>query len=205
MLEHRIIAPDRFNAMPWRNGQGHTIELLQQAMADGFAWRLSMADVSADGPFSDFSGYDRTLLLLEGEGISLIDQDDRRYELSRPLQAARFRGEDSINATLHAGPIRDFNVMARRQYCRADVRAEQQAVSSRLEVDADLLLVYAVDDDLQIALEDDVISLPVSHLLQMVNPVRQTLTLDGSGFIATQITYHADQPALLGDSNASSA
>ncbi len=45
--------------MPWRNGKGNTIELLKEDLPnrDGFAWRLSMADVTSDGEFSNFSDY----------------------------------------------------------------------------------------------------------------------------------------------------
>ena len=38
---------------------------------EDFAWRLSMATVASDGPFSSFAGVDRTLAVLEGEGIVL--------------------------------------------------------------------------------------------------------------------------------------
>ncbi len=41
--------------MPWKNGGGSTLELLQEPAADGgFHWRLSIADVATPGPFSTF-------------------------------------------------------------------------------------------------------------------------------------------------------
>ena len=100
-----ILGPDTFHAMPWRNGLGTTIELLKQDLpqGEGFAWRLSMADVTTDGEFSNFSGYDRTLLLLDGNGL-MLDCAGVRQRLDKPLQAARFRGEDSTFAILPDDP-----------------------------------------------------------------------------------------------------
>ena len=64
MSDYKIINPNTYSAMPWRNGLGVTVELLRQDIKNdtGFGWRLSMADVTEDGEFSNFSGYDRTLV-----------------------------------------------------------------------------------------------------------------------------------------------
>ncbi|MBM7325185.1 HutD family protein, partial [Agrobacterium sp. S2] len=49
--------------MPWKNGGGVTTEIIvhpaKASMAD-FDWRISMANVAQDGPFSIFPGVDRT-------------------------------------------------------------------------------------------------------------------------------------------------
>jgi environmental stress-induced protein Ves len=73
----QIIHPHDFKRLPWKNGKGETIELAineDGSLAD-FDWRISMASVTEDGPFSDFSGYQRHLLLLEGTGIELTHLD----------------------------------------------------------------------------------------------------------------------------------
>ena len=60
--------------MRWKNGGGETAEIAVSppgAALDAFDWRLSMAKVETDGPFSAFPGIDRTLAILEGEGIRL--------------------------------------------------------------------------------------------------------------------------------------
>jgi environmental stress-induced protein Ves len=73
----QIINPNEFKRLPWKNGKGETIELAINeggSLAD-FDWRISMASVTEDGPFSDFSGYQRHLLLLKGIGIELTHLD----------------------------------------------------------------------------------------------------------------------------------
>ena len=70
----RIIRAADCRRMPWKNGRGETVEIAispDGAGIDDFDWRLSMARVETDGPFSLFAGIDRTLAVLEGEGIFL--------------------------------------------------------------------------------------------------------------------------------------
>jgi len=188
----KILGPDTFRAMPWRNGLGTTIELLKQDLPgdDGFAWRLSMADVTTDGEFSNFSGYDRTLLLLEGNGLTL-DCGGVPQRLDKPLQAARFRGEDPTFATLHAGPVQDFNIMTRRQHCTAVVSSALHPAESTIDVDTDILLIYAVDGELKLSgVGLDNLNLPTQHLYVTHNPASGTLHCHGASHILVQITHH---------------
>lgn len=57
----------------WHNGQGTTREIMREDNASGsrFRWRLSMADITCDAPFSAYGGYQRILSLLEGPGLRL--------------------------------------------------------------------------------------------------------------------------------------
>ena len=68
--------------VPWKNGGGVTREVAafpDGAGFDDFLWRISMAEVRADGPFSVFPGVDRVLAVLEGrlrlavEGLAPIE------------------------------------------------------------------------------------------------------------------------------------
>jgi environmental stress-induced protein Ves len=187
-----IHGPDTFLAMPWRNGLGTTIELLKQGLpdGDGFAWRLSMADVTTDGEFSNFGGYDRTLLLLDGNGLTL-DCAGVRHRLVKPLQAARFRGEDSTYATLSGGPVKDFNIMTRRQHCAARVSSAVHPAESTIDVAADILLVYAVDGELGMNGDRFAgLKLPAGHLCVLRNPATAALHCGGASHILIQITHH---------------
>ena len=121
MHDIAIIEPSQFTSMPWRNGLGSTTELIRRDLpgGDGFAWRLSMASVVEDGPFSNFTGYDRTLVLLKGAGMTLsYDNSDVHSDtLDKPLQMAQFDGGCATHARLHCGAIEDFNIMTRSSVC----------------------------------------------------------------------------------------
>ena len=70
----RILRAENYRRMRWKNGGGETAEIAvfpEGAGLDEFDWRISMARVEAGGPFSRFPGVDRTLSILEGEGMVL--------------------------------------------------------------------------------------------------------------------------------------
>ena len=196
MSDYQIYPPDSFRSMPWRNGLGHTIELLAEYLPQStdFAWRLSMADVVSDGRFSDFSGYDRTLLLLQGEGITLKHGNGQCDRLLEPLQAARFDGEVETEASLHAGPIKDFNVMARRDFCSASVHTLLHATDAEIPVEGDILLVYAVDGAISLKSRSwSSITIESNHLCRINKPSAEKMTASGSALIVIQIIYLGDK------------
>lgn len=117
MVSLTIRRREEHRRMPWKNGLGVTEEIAiapdGAALADPFLWRLSSALVQADGPFSLFPGYDRTLVVVDGAGM-ILDVDGKRTALARFGDPFVFPGEASVMSTLSEGPIRDFNVMALR-------------------------------------------------------------------------------------------
>src|SRR5471032_2321477 len=74
----RIRRSADLHATPWKNGGGVTRELAAFPPHSNFAdfiWRVSVADVHADGAFSTFPGIDRQIALLEGAGLTLRFDD----------------------------------------------------------------------------------------------------------------------------------
>jgi uncharacterized protein len=72
-------------------------------------WRLSIAEVDEDGPFSLFEGMARILTVIEGNGMVLESENsvlDAAY-----WKPTAFSGETKINSYLNDGSIRDFNVI----------------------------------------------------------------------------------------------
>ena len=77
----RILRASGHKRMPWKNGKGETIEIAvfpEGASVDTFDWRISMAPVASNGPFSVFPGIDRTLSILTGDGMMLSVEDMAR-------------------------------------------------------------------------------------------------------------------------------
>jgi len=119
----RLLTPSDYRSMPWKNGGGRTTEIAAHppgAAMDEFSWRISIADVDRDGPFSRFPGVDRTIVLIEGKGMRLrggrLDAD-----LTTRYVPHAFSGDEAIDCALVAGPIRDFNAMVRRDRARGSV------------------------------------------------------------------------------------
>jgi environmental stress-induced protein Ves len=97
---------------PWRNGGGLTRELLAWPSADDWSVRVSVAEVTADGPFSRFAATQRWFAVIAGEGVELtIDGAPRRVR--RGDGPLCFSGEATTACRLLDGPTRDLNLMLR--------------------------------------------------------------------------------------------
>src|SRR3546814_344304 len=113
----RILRAGDYRRESWRNGAGWTRQVHAEPSVDGIAdwdWRLSIAEIDADAPFSAFPGVERELVLLEGNGMRLRFDDGEVHELMPPHDRLRFSGERSPVGELIDGPTRDFNLMWRR-------------------------------------------------------------------------------------------
>mgnify|MGYP000241052704 CR=1 FL=1 len=113
----KILRAANHKRMPWKNGGGETIEIAvfpQSAGLGDFDWRVSMATVAMDGPFSIFEQIDRTLTILTGAGMALEIDGQPPVHLEPSSAPLAFAADVPVNATLVNGPITDLNVMTRR-------------------------------------------------------------------------------------------
>ena len=117
-----ILHPDNLPAVRWKNGGGITREVARAADDLGLIWRISLADVDADGPFSRFDGLTRILTVIAGTGIDLVSPDG--VIAARPGVPVRFSGDLAVIGRLIQGPIRDLNLI----FDVARVNAEVQVL-----------------------------------------------------------------------------
>lgn len=133
----RILRAADYRVMPWKNGGGTTTEIAVSpdgAGLDDFDWRVSMARVGGSGPFSSFAGIDRTLSVLEGEGIVLDVAGQPAARLTASSAPFSFPADLPTSAALIAGPITDLNVMSRRG--RMQHKVKRLAISQPVDIAA---------------------------------------------------------------------
>ncbi len=189
---HKIISPDQFKTIAWKNGQGETTELAISpgGNLDDFDWRLSMASVVENGAFSDFSGYDRQLILLKGHGIKLThhseDNNPAVDELTAPLSIAAFDGASHTVGELMDGPIKDFNVMTQQGRFNVAVKTFTEQTSTTFAA-APLNFIYATQKSIVIQHRQDKVELAQGHLFQITADREQDITVSGQGFIVILI------------------
>lgn len=120
----RLRASD-YRRVRWKNDGGWTTEIARDPRDEStdFRWRVSIADIESDGPFSIFADVDRDLVLLSGNGMNLDFAGAAPLRIGERFQHVHFRGEAAVDCKLIAGPTRDFNVMVRRGLARAEVVA----------------------------------------------------------------------------------
>ncbi len=121
-MEVTLIPANEYRRERWKNGLGWTREIYRHpAGSEDWDWRLSIAEVDKDGPFSAFPGVDRELVLLSGEGMCLHFEDGEQVELLPPHDRVRFAGERALGAELISGPTQDFNLMWKRDRVEASL------------------------------------------------------------------------------------
>lgn len=91
----KIIHFDSLIEMPWKNGQGISYEILKLGSCEhldsyDFDLRLSMAKINGKNSFSKFSGHQRYLTIVRGQGIYFNDQKILMREV------IKFDGEQEV-------------------------------------------------------------------------------------------------------------
>jgi uncharacterized protein len=160
----RIIRAAECRTMPWKNGGGTTTEIAAHppgASLDDFDWRISMAHVGADGPFSAFPGIDRTLSVLTGNGIVLAFGDGETIQLERSSVPYPFAADRPVEGRLVDGPIDDLNVMTRRDRWRHRVQRLAGPGPIELATINGVLVFVARSDGWTIATNEEAQSLSV--------------------------------------------
>lgn len=157
----RRLTPSDYRRMPWRNGGGTTTEILiapEGALASGerFFYRVSIADVASDGPFSRYDGYDRHIMLLAGAGMTLDCAAHGRIELRARFEPRSFSGDWAVDGALVLGAVRDFNLMVDRARATSTLDAELLEGPRRLGCEpGNICIVHVIEGALAGAGEGD--------------------------------------------------
>lgn len=181
-----VIQPAKFKTVPWKNGKGETIEMVINpgGTLDEFDWRLSMASVVEDGIFSNFTGYTRNLILIEGNGINLQHNDNNIDKLSQLLDYATFDGGNRTVGNLHSNEITDFNVIARTSRYTTVVNC--QKITENLTIEkSHLCFIYSLFNSAKLTTKHngEVITLPAGHLMQLTDIKNNHASISGDHLI----------------------
>lgn len=116
-----VIPANEYRRERWRNEMGWTREIYRHPQTGEWDWRISIAEIESDAPFSKFPGIERELVLLAGNGLRLRFDDGEVHELQPPHDKLRFAGERSATGELIDGPTHDYNLMWRRERVQAEL------------------------------------------------------------------------------------
>ncbi|MYT31520.1 HutD family protein [Streptomyces sp. MspMP-M5] len=142
----RILRADGRVAVPWRNGGGLTREVAAHppgADWDAFAWRVSLAEVTRDGPYSPLPGVRRILTVVAGAGLELT-VGGVVHRLPGRHRPFAFSGAAATDSRLLDGPVVNLNVMVREGRTAAGV---EMVRGSRELAGPGTAVVVAVDGD----------------------------------------------------------
>ena len=162
----QLLRASEYREQPWKNGGGLTREIAAALSGNRTMWRLSLATIERDGPFSEFPGYDRTIVAIDGAPVELL-VEGQRVMLDRAVPYD-FPGEALVTCRVCGGTARDLNVMTLRDECVHDCEIVTSSQRFVLDEDEDVF-VYAIEgvatalgancsagDTLQLRVEDTV-------------------------------------------------
>jgi environmental stress-induced protein Ves len=183
---------------PWKNGGGSTTEIAvfpQDADFEAFDWRVSLATIAADGPFSPFPGVERTLVLVDGHGMTL-DIDGAPTMLTKAEPVAAFDGESHVQAKLNRGPSTDFNVMTRLDRCWHRFGRRVLDGDSTFVARADVTVLFLAEgDSLELCSDDQRINL-VRYDAVLLDPGTWKLQAGQGQIFIADIHYYDDEDDL---------
>jgi environmental stress-induced protein Ves len=110
-------AIDALRSEPWRNGAGWTRTVCAQPPL----WRVSVADITAAGQFSQFEGMERTAVMVQGGRLQLSN-DAVRLNFDGIGSQLQFPGEWSLHCSEPEGPTQLLNIMVQRGQASARVQ-----------------------------------------------------------------------------------
>lgn len=186
---------DALQEQPWANGMGSTL-LIDSGPASGeWQWRLSIARIERDGPFSPLPGTRRQFVALDAP-IRLVFEHGNQQDLLR-LQPLAFDGGEPPRAELLDGTTRAFNLM---------LRGEAQGQLLARPLNGTMLLpirkgarwyVHLLAGQARLHVDNEVQELHVGDHVWIDAPAQARAQLEGGGeVVLVQLDLQSIEPSL---------
>lgn len=183
--------PAAYRRTPWKNGAGMTIDVADAYRPgfaaggwDGMLWRFGRTRIEHPGPFSDLSGFERIIAVIEGSGLILHARGHADLDVRAPLKPARFAGEWSIVSELTAGPVGVVNLIADRS--AFDIDMDFVAAHGSMAVGAGRAIVLALAPS-RLSIGGQELVLECDAALSLQAAVGWRLSLAGGLLVVAQI------------------
>ncbi|MFN0184054.1 MAG: HutD family protein [Aquabacterium sp.] len=173
-MSPNIITIDQVASTPWLNGGGSTRELVTWPAPDDWSLRISVAEISRDGPFSAYPGVQRWFAVLDGAGVRLR-LPDRMVKLTPDNPPLEFDGAATPGCALLEGPTRDLNLMLKADRAEGRMSVVQPGIA---HVEASRLRAVFTCDDARLQIDGEpAITLPAMSLAWTPQGARQSWKL----------------------------
>src|SRR5262249_14081127 len=173
----RRLDPAQYRRTPWKKGAGTTIDIAGQ----DDVWRFGRTPIATPGPFSDYTGFDRMQVLVEGRGL-VLETPDGEIDVRVPFKPVRFAGETAITSRLEAGPVEVVNLIGKRSAVAIDLLVIFASQTAQLGKGTHL--VYAAAG----AAEVDGNDVPADHCLRIDAPGPTMIACTGGVLLLGSVT-----------------
>lgn len=187
--------PADYVSVPWKNGQGTTLELasgqLDGALArTGFLWRISIADMVESAEFSRFEGVARILTVIAGHGLQLRGGSFDKPLACMPFEPVSFAGDAACFGHLLDGPVKNFNVMVDEGSACATVHVHDLPKSIQLGGDFDFFYLPLPRSELLFSVDGIVTSLFGGDSFLVRDGVGEILSISSTNPVAKPMVLH---------------
>jgi environmental stress-induced protein Ves len=137
----KILRSSTYREMLWKNGLGKTIEIYRYPIdiETPFLWRISAAKVTENGPFSKFEGYNRSISVLEGDGLKLYSSTNKLTSNENVLPVIikdsiiyDFSGDNNTYCELINNEVKDFNIISKHNIITHNVIRKQTLINDSI-------------------------------------------------------------------------
>jgi environmental stress-induced protein Ves len=174
-----------YPVIPWKNGGGETCEIAvfpPGAGIEDFDWRISMATVVEDGPFSVFEGIDRTLFILEGDGVELTFEEGKVETIGAKGHLS-FPADVSTHAKLLGDAVTDLNIMSRRSNVRHKANKFDLTGLTTVDLISPVTLLFCISGNLAFATGQRTEDLGVADCMILCDDQVNSVSVTGEGVI----------------------
>jgi uncharacterized protein len=155
------LAPQNYRRSPWKNGRGELVVIDDESDE---AWHFGRTSIIEEGPFSDYTGYERLQVVTKGSGLVLI-APGHEVDLRLPMHPRRYDGGTPFRTRLENGPVEVVNLIANRSRFDIDLRVGGQ--SSFMSCRPGRHLVYAPVEAARVEIGGRVYPLLEDHALRL--------------------------------------
>jgi environmental stress-induced protein Ves len=182
------LAPEDYRRIPWKNGRGELVVIDGEGGDSwqdmGVAWHFGRTAIIEDGPFSDYTGYERLQVVTKGAGLVLI-APDHEIDLRVPLHPRRYDGGTPIRTLLEAGPVEVVNLIADR--ARFDIDLRVGKTGAQMFCKPGRHVVYAPVDAAHVEIDGRAYALAEDHALRVRGDTGTNVTVQDGQVILGSI------------------
>jgi uncharacterized protein len=182
------LALEDYRRIPWKNGRGELVVVDSEGGESwqnrGVAWHFGRTAIVEEGPFSDYTGYERLQVVIKGAGLVLMARD-HEIDLRRPMHPQRYDGGTPIRTRLEKGSVEVVNLIADR--ARFDIDLRVGKAREEVSCSPGRHVVYAPAGAVRVKIDGRVYTLAEDHALRLRLDAGTDVTVQGGQVIVGSV------------------
>jgi len=175
------LASESYRRIPWKNGRGELIVIDLDGEESwehmGVAWHFGRTAIIEEGPFSDYTGYERLQVVIRGTWLVLI-APDHEIDLRVPMRPQRYDGGLPVRTVLEHGSVQVVNLIANRT--RFDIEMRIGKTGAEITCKTGRHIVYAPTGTTHVTIDGHTYTLAEDHALRLrINSKAHIAVQDG--------------------------